>query len=101
MVGVKDYIDSKLTIENKINDTIVPRPDYAINVIEIDNSHLIEIVVYPSDSQPYLYKGIAYQRKDTSTIPVDQMSLIELSLKGKNITYDQKKLIKIYCHSKP
>jgi ATP-dependent DNA helicase RecG len=94
VVGVKDYIDSKLTIENKINDTIVPRPDYAVNVIEIDNSHLIEIVVYPSDSQPYLYKGIAYQRKDTSTIPVDQMSLIELSLKGKNITYDQKKVDK-------
>ena len=45
--------------------------------------NIIEIIVYPGINKPYMYKGVAYQRNDTSTIPVDQSSLIELSLKGK------------------
>lgn len=89
IVGVDNYIQVKLNIENKINDTLTPRPNYELNVIFNENKTLIEIVVYKGLNTPYLYKGIAYQRKDTSTVPVDQKSLIELSLQGKNISYDQ------------
>lgn len=89
IVGVSDYINTKLKIENTINDTILPRPKYDINIIYYENKYLLEIVVYPGLNTPYLYRGVAYQRHDTSTVPVDQMSLIELSLKGKNISYDQ------------
>lgn len=89
IVGIDDIIEVKLMIENKINDTIVPRPNYKINILEIKNKNVIEITVNPEDNTPYLYKGIAYQRKDTSTVPVDQVSLINLSLKGKNLSYDQ------------
>lgn len=89
IVGVLDYISLKLKIENKINDLIKPRPRYSIKVLSYEKKELLEIYVYSGVNTPYLYKGIAYQRRDTSTIPVDQMSLVELSLKGKNISYDQ------------
>lgn len=89
IVGVSDYINIKMKIENKINDTIVPRPKYEINVILSNDKYILEIIVYAGINTPYLYRGIAYQRHDTATLPVGQESLIELSLKGKNITYDQ------------
>ncbi len=92
VVGVSDYINTKLKIENKINDTISPRPKYEINVLHYENDYLLEIVVHSGLNTPYLYKGVAFQRHDTSTVPVDQMALIELSLKGKNISYDQLEL---------
>ena len=50
---------------------------------------MLEIEVYPGKNKPYLYRGVAYQRNDTSTVPVDQMSLVELSLSGRNLSYDQ------------
>lgn len=89
VVGVADYINTKLVLEQRINDTITPRPQYELNVVLDNDKYLLEIVVYPGLNTPYLYKGIAYQRNDTSTLPVDQMALIELSLKGKNLSYDQ------------
>lgn len=89
IVGVVDYVDLKLKIENKINDLITPRPRYEISAISYNDKIILEVLVYPGTSTPYLYRGIAYQRSDTSTIPVDQMTLVELSLKGKNISYDQ------------
>lgn len=89
LVNVADYVGLKLKIENKINDSITPRPRYDIKVLSIEEKNLLEINVYPGMNKPYMYKGVAYQRNDTSTIPVDQSALVELSLKGKNISYDQ------------
>lgn len=89
IVGVLDYINLKLNIENKINDSIKPRPKYEINTLVYDNNKILEIFVYPGLNTPYLLKGLSYQRQDTSTVPVDQSTLLELSLKGKNIAFDQ------------
>ncbi|HOH18277.1 MAG TPA: ATP-binding protein, partial [Bacilli bacterium] len=89
LVDVVDYAKLKLKIENKINDSITPRPRYEINALSYGEKTILEILVYPGPNKPYMYKGVAYQRSDTSTIPVDQTSLVELSLKGKNISYDQ------------
>lgn len=89
LINLIDHVSLKLKIENKINDSIIPRPRYDIKVISVNEKNLLEIIVYPGINKPYMYKGVAYQRNDTSTIPVDQPSLIELSLKGKNISYDQ------------
>jgi ATP-dependent DNA helicase RecG len=89
VVGISDYISVKLKIENIINDTVLPRPRYEIKLLKYDNKDIIEILVYPGFDTPYLYKGRAYQRSDTSTVPVDQKTLTELSLKGRNISYDQ------------
>jgi ATP-dependent DNA helicase RecG len=89
VINVLDYANLKLKIENKINDSITTRPRYEIKVLSHDDKNLLEILVYPRINTPYMYKGVAYQRKDTSTIPVDQVSLVELSLKGRNISYNQ------------
>jgi ATP-dependent DNA helicase RecG len=89
VVNVSDYASLKLKIENKINDSITPRPRYEMKVLSHEKKNILEILVYPGINKPYLYKGVAYQRSDTSTIPVDQTSLVELSLKGRNISYDQ------------
>lgn len=89
VVNVIDCVSLKLKIENKINDSITPRPRYEINVISIEKKNVLEMIVYPGVNKPYMYKGVAYQRSDTSTIPVDQTSLVELSLKGRNMSYDQ------------
>lgn len=89
VVNVIDYVSLKLKIENKINDSITPRPRYEIKVISIEKKNVLEMIVYPGVNKPYMYKGVAYQRSDTSTIPVDQTSLVELSLKGRNMSYDQ------------
>ena len=89
VIDVLEYASLKLKIENKINDSIEPRPRYEMKVLSHENKNILEILVYPGNNKPYLYKGIAYQRSDTSTIPVDQTSLVELSLKGRNISYDQ------------
>ena len=89
VVNVEDYVSLKLKIENKINDSVAPRPRYEIKVLSLEEKNLLEIIVYPGINKPYTYKGVAYQRSDTSTIPVDQTSLVELSLKGRNISYDQ------------
>jgi|SRR5690554_151959 len=89
IVGVENYVNVKLNIENTINDTITPRPRYEINVLLEEGKYMLEIVVHPGKNKPYLYRGVAYQRNDTSTVPVDQMSLVELSLRGRNFSYDQ------------
>ncbi|HHU55425.1 MAG TPA: ATP-binding protein [Acholeplasmataceae bacterium] len=67
-----DYGNLKLKIENRIKDVIIPRPDYEIKIVQNNKKNILEIIVYPGDNTPYLYKGVAYQRKDTSTLPVDQ-----------------------------
>jgi ATP-dependent DNA helicase RecG len=89
IIHMNDEKELKIKIEHTINDTMIPRPRYQLNTIKIENKSIIEIVVYPGLQTPYLYKGIAYQRHDTSTVPVDLTSLVNLSLKGRNLTYDQ------------
>ena len=39
--------------------------------------------------KPYFYKGNAYKRSDTSTIPVDRFELNRLILEGSNQSYDE------------
>lgn len=92
IVGVNDFVNEKLRIENKINDSINPMPDFDIKLLEIENKIIIELNVYPGDNTPYLYKGISYKRNDTSTIPIDQLGLKYLALKGSNLTFDKLKI---------
>ena len=73
-------------LENKINDSIKPVPSYTL-AINDDNTITLEISkgIYT----PYLYKGKAYKRNDTSTIEVDRLELNRLVLEGMNQTYEE------------
>ena len=72
--NIKALPDAKqacLDIENKINDSITPQPDY---MLEIQNSdQTIKLTVKSGLQKPYLYKSKAYKRNDTATIEVDTM----------------------------
>ena len=60
VVGINDPKKSCLDIENKINDSIRPQPDYTLEVTE-EKTIILEI--YAGNKKPYLYKSKAYKRK--------------------------------------
>ena len=84
--GIADVKQSCLDIENKINDSISPQPDYTL---EIQNDSTIKLTVKSGIHKPYLYKSKAYKRNDTATIEVDTLELSRLILEGKNIRFEE------------
>ena len=82
--GLPDVKQSCLDIENKINDSISPQPDYTLEVQ--NNDQTIKLIVKSGLQKPYLYKSKAYKRNDTATIEVDTLEFSRLILDGKNIT---------------
>jgi ATP-dependent DNA helicase RecG len=87
--GIEDIGKACLDIENKINDSIKPKPDFKINVDYASN--IIILFVTEGMYKPYFYKGKAYRRSDTSTVEVDQLELKRLILEGNNLNYEDLK----------
>lgn len=88
--NIKDLSDVKqacLDIENKINDSITPQPDYTLELQNHDRT--IKLTVKSGLQKPYLYKSKAYKRNDTATIEVDTLELSRLILEGKNIRFEE------------
>ena len=56
-VGVSDPDKVRLDIENRVNDSIRPKPEYSISVNRKTN--VISLVVQEGRYKPYLYKGKA------------------------------------------
>ena len=78
----------KNQIENKINDSISPQPNYTLEIQ--NNVHTIKLTVKSGVQKPYLYKSKAYKRNDTATIEVDIIDSAEVyssSLAGKTFLY--------------
>ena len=84
--GLADVKQACLDIENKINDSISPQPDYTL---EAQKDHTIILSVKSGAYKPYLYKSKAYKRNDTATIEVDALELSRLILEGKNIRFEE------------
>lgn len=84
--GVEDPEAASLAIENMINDSLDPRPDYSVRVD--GSSGLVLLSVLDSPDKPYLYKSKAYKRSGTSTVPVDNPALRRLSMAGLNLNYE-------------
>ena len=87
VIGLKNSVQSCLDIENKINDTIRPQPQYELVVQESDKT--VILTVEAGRNKPYTYKSKAYRRNDTATIEVDELELTRLILQGKNINYEE------------
>lgn len=86
-VGLENPKQACLDIENKINDSIHPQPDYSL---KIDGQNkTVELKVNAGKSKPYIYKSKAYKRNDTATIEVDELEFSRLVLQGKNIRFEQ------------
>lgn len=84
--GITDVKQACLDIENKINDSISPQPDYTL---EIQSDNTIKLIIKSGVQKPYLYKSKAYKRNDTATIEVDTLELSRLILEGKNIRFEE------------
>lgn len=85
--GLEDTKQASLDIENKINDSISPQPDYTI---EIQNKEkILKLTVKSGVNKPYMYKSKVYKRNGTATIEVDTLELSRLILEGKNIKFEE------------
>ena len=85
--GLADVKQSCLDIENKINDSISPQPDYKLETQ--NNDKIIKLTVQSGAQKPYLYRSKAYKRNDTATIEVDTQEFSRLVLEGKNIRFEE------------
>ncbi len=85
--GLPDIKQACLDIENKVNDSITPQPDYTLELQ--NNDRTIKLTVKSGPQKPYLYKSKAYKRNDTATIEVDTLELSRLVLEGKNIRFEE------------
>ena len=84
--GITDVKQACLDIENRINDSISPQPDYTL---EIQSDNTIKLTIRSGVQKPYLYKSKAYKRNDTATIEVDTLEFSRLILEGKNIRFEE------------
>lgn len=85
--GLPDVKQACLDIENKINDSISPQPNYTLEIQ--NNDQTIKLTVKSGIQKPYLYKSKAYKRNDTATIEVDTLEFSRLILEGKNIKFEE------------
>ena len=85
--GLLDVKQACLDIENKINDSISPQPNYTLEIQ--NNDQTIKLTVKSGLQKPYLYKSKAYKRNDTATIEVDTLEFSRLVLEGKNISFEE------------
>lgn len=83
--GVKNAEQFSLNIENQINDNLQPVPEFTLNIQE---NQTVKLTVQKGRNTPYLYKGIAYCRRDASSLPVGREQLRELSMAGANVAYE-------------
>ena len=92
LVGLENAKEESLRIENMINDSIVPIPNFTIKVKEEEGSKTIVLVeVKKGKDTPYYYKGKAFKRADTSTVEVDRFELRRLAMEGINIDDEERK----------
>lgn len=80
LLGIEEVNAFRIQLENKINDSVHPLPDYQLTTRVVDGKQLVELTVLAGDEPPYLYNGRAYQRKDTSSTPMDSTALRRLVL---------------------
>ena len=89
IIGLENIEKLCLDLENKINDNISPKPDFKF--IKDTKKNIITLIVEEGLNKPYLYKGKAYKRNDTSTVEVDKVEFNRLTLLGLNQYYEELK----------
>ena len=85
--GILNPNQACLDIENRINDSISPKPDYTLSINH--GTNVVTLSVNEGNYKPYLYRGKAYRRSDTATIEVDNLELKRLTLEGANLNFEE------------
>ena len=84
--GIENPAAVCLELENKINDSINPHPDFTFAIDE--KKKIVELTVFEGTEKPYTFKGKAYKRNDSSTIEVDRVEYNRLVLEGENKNFE-------------
>lgn len=85
--GIDNPKQACLDVENRINDSIDPIPEYVLDINE--RTSVITLTVSEGLHKPYLYKSKAYRRNDSATVAVDRLELTRLILEGQNSSYEE------------
>ena len=85
--GIDNPKHACLDIENRINDSIDPVPEYVLDINE--RTSVVTLTVSEGLHKPYLYKSKAYRRNDSATVAVDRLELSRLILEGQNSSYEE------------
>ena len=85
--GIENPAKVCLDLENRINDSLDPVPEYILEINE--RTSVITLTVSEGLHKPYLYKAKAYRRNDSATVPVDRLSLTRLILEGQNLSFEE------------
>lgn len=85
VVPVSDPMKLCLSIRNQIDDNLEPIPDFSLS---IEDNGTVALYVEKGEDTPYLYKGVAYHRSDSTSRPVDRQELRKLSLRGMNLSFE-------------
>lgn len=83
--GIGNTEETKTAIEDMINGNLKPLPFFSIE----EEQGKIILTVQKGEYTPYLYKGKAYRRSDTSSVEVDETELKRLILEGKNLNFEE------------
>lgn len=89
VVGIENPEAACLSIENQINDSISPRPDFTLDINK--KTGVITLAVKEGLYKPYFYRSKAYCRNDSATVEVDTLALTHLILEGQNKTFESQK----------
>ncbi|TJX15372.1 AAA family ATPase [Tissierella creatinini] len=89
IIGIDNIKEASIRIENMINDSIDPVPQFHLNIEKKDGGDIMVLTVEKGKDTPYYYNGRAYKRSDTSTLEVDRFELRRLALKGVNMNYEE------------
>ena len=86
VIGISDPVNECLNLENKINDSLKPVPEYKLDIQE---DSTIVLTVFEGRYKPYLYKGKAYKRNDSSTVEIERLEYNRLVLEGCNQSFEE------------
>lgn len=86
VVGLADPVQACLDLENQINDAIRPRPRFTLDTDQKQKT--VTLTVFEGKHKPYTYQQKAYQRSDSSSLPVDRAALQQLVLAGMNLNFE-------------
>lgn len=88
VIGLDNPKEVRLNIENTINDSIKPKPNYEVESVVIENRTVLLFTIYKGYHTPYTIDGKSYKRSDTATVEIDKHEYDELILYGRNLTFE-------------
>ena len=91
VVGLDNIDNECIKIENMINDSLDPIPEFTITGENKEGKNIIILRVKKGRDTPYYSGGKTYKRSDTSTVEVDRSELTRLALNGINMDYEKRK----------